>query len=156
MRLTSYTNYALRALQLAALRSPALVRIDDVVKIHGVSRPHIVKIVHELGKDGLLRTQRGRGGGFCLARPAEEIRVGDVVRLTEGPIELVECFNSESNTCPLIGICKLSSAFAEATRAFLEVLDGVTIADIAANRSALLDRIAPLQDGIVMPKGRGG
>ena len=154
MRLTNYTNYALRALQLAALRSPDLVRVDDVVRIHGLARPHIVKIVHALGKAGYIRTQRGRGGGFCLARPADQINVGDVVRLTEGPIELVECFNSDTNTCPLIGVCKLSSAFAEATGAFLAVLDGVTIADIAANRDALLDRIAPLEDGIVAPIGR--
>lgn len=155
MRLTSYTNYALRALQLAALRSPDLVRVDDVVRTHGLARPHIVKIVHELGKAGYIRTQRGRGGGFCLAGPAEEIIVGEVVRLTEGPIDLVECFNGETNTCPLIGICKLSTAFAEATRAFLEVLDGVTIADIAANREALLERIAPLQDGVVPSKHAG-
>jgi len=151
MRLTSYSNYALRAMQLAALRAPALVRVDDVVKVHGLARPHIVKIVHELGKAGFIETQRGRGGGFRLARAAEEITVGEVVRLTEGPFELVECFNSETNTCPLIGICKLSKTFAQATRAFLEVLDGVTIADIAANRDQLLDRIVPLQEGIVAP-----
>ncbi|MBC7286230.1 Rrf2 family transcriptional regulator, partial [Hoeflea sp.] len=80
MRLTSYTNYALRSLQLAALRAPALVRVDDVVKVHGLARPHIVKIVHELGKAGFIETQRGRGGGFRLARAPEEIIVGEVVR----------------------------------------------------------------------------
>ena len=151
MRLTSYTNYALRSLQLAALRAPTLVRVDDVVKVHGLARPHIVKIVHELGKAGFIETQRGRGGGFRLARAAEKITVGEVVRLTEGPIELVECFNSETNTCPLIGICKLSKTFAQATRAFLEVLDAVTVADIAANRDQLLDRILPLHESIVAP-----
>ena len=156
MRLTSYTNYALRSLQLAALRAPALVRVDDVVKVHGLARPHIVKIVHELGKAGFIKTQRGRGGGFRLARAPEKITVGEVVRLTEGPFDLVECFNRETNTCPLIGICKLSSTFAQATRAFLDVLDGVTVADIAANRDALLARIEPLQDGIVSPVRTAG
>lgn len=154
MRLTSYTNYALRALQLAGLRAPALVRVDDVVRVHGLARPHIVKIVHELGKAGLIETQRGRGGGFRLAREPERIIVGDVVRLTEGPFDVVECFNRETNTCPLIGICKLSQAIEAATRAFLEVLDAVTIADIIANRGQLLDRILPVQEGIV-PPGRG-
>jgi len=152
MRLTSYTNYALRSLQLAALRTPALVRVDDVVKVHGLARPHIVKIVHELGKAGLIDTQRGRGGGFRLARPAAEIIVGEVVRLTEGPFDVVECFNRVTNTCPLIGICRLSRAFSEATQAFLDVLDRITIADIAANRDQLLGRILPLQEGIVTPK----
>ena len=100
MRLTSYSNYALRAMQLAALKAPALVRVDDVVTVHGLARPHIVKIVHELGKAGLIETQRGRGGGFRLARAPEAITVGEVVRLTEGPIELVECFNDDDQYLP--------------------------------------------------------
>lgn len=151
MKLTSYTNFAMRSLQLAALKAPDLIRVDDVVRVHGLARPHIVKIVHELGQAGYVITQRGRGGGFRLARPAEEIVIGDVVRLTEGPLELVECFNPENNTCPLIGICKLSRALQEATRAFMAVLDDLTLADIASNRGDLLARIAPLEDGIVAP-----
>lgn len=141
MKLTAYTNYALRTLQLAALKAPDLVRIEDVVHIHGLKKPNIVKAVHELGREGYLVTQRGRGGGFKLARPATEIRVGDVVRLTEGDLDIVECFNPDTNTCPLIGICRLSRAFQEATRAFMAVLDGLTIADIAANKGALMNRI---------------
>ena len=151
MRLTSYTNYALRSLQLAALRAPDLVRIDDVVKVHGLARPHISKVVHELGKAGFIETVRGRGGGFSLAKDAEDIRIGDVVRLTEGPLEVVECFNPSTNTCPLLGICKLSRGIQAATRAFMAVLDDMTVADIASNRSELMQRIQPLQDGLVEP-----
>lgn len=154
MKLTAYSNYALRSLQLAALRSPDLVRVDDVVRVHGLARPHIVKIVHELGQAGIVETRRGRGGGFTLARPAADIVIGDVIRLTEGPLELVECFNPDRNTCPLIGICKLSRALREATAAFMGVLDGLTLADIASNRDELLSRIAPLQDGILSPMRR--
>jgi Rrf2 family nitric oxide-sensitive transcriptional repressor len=141
MKLTSYTNYALRALQLAALRAPQLVRVDDVVAVHGLARPHIVKIVHELGQAGFLETVRGRNGGFRLARPAETIVVGEVVRITEGKLDLVECFNPDTNTCPLIGICNLSNALKRAAQAFMQVLDELTVADIAANRAQLLDRI---------------
>lgn len=154
MKLTAYSNYALRSLQLAALRSPDLVRVDDVVKVHGLARPHIVKIVHELGQAGLVETRRGRGGGFRLARPAEEIVVGNVIRLTEGPLDVVECFNPEKNTCPLIGICKLSRALREATKAFMAVLDDLTLADIASNKSELLSRITPIEEGIVWPSRR--
>ena len=154
MKLTSYTNFAMRSLQLAALKAPNLIRVDDVVRVHGLARPHIVKIVHELGQAGYIVTQRGRGGGFRLAKPAEEIIVGDVVRLTEGPLDLVECFNPENNTCPLIGIYKLSRALQEATRAFMAVLDDLTLADIASNRNDLLARIAPLEEGIVAPVRR--
>ncbi|EAP79766.1 MULTISPECIES: Rrf2 family transcriptional regulator [Alphaproteobacteria] len=151
MKLTSYTNFALRSLQLAALKEPDLIRVDDVVRVHGLARPHIVKIVHELGRAGYVATQRGRNGGFRLARPAEDIVIGDVVRLTEGPLDLVECFNPERNTCPLIGICKLSRALQEATGAFMAVLDNLTLSDIASNRGDLLARIAPLEEGIMMP-----
>ena len=154
MKLTAYTNYALRTLQLAALKAPDRVRVDDVVRVHGLARPHIVKIVHELGRAGYLRTIRGRGGGFTLARPAEEIVIGDVVRLTEGPLDLVECFNPDRNTCPLIGICRLSRALQEETRAFMAELDDLTLDEIAANRNDLLARIARLEAGIVAPVRR--
>ncbi len=154
MKLTAYSNYALRSLQLAALKAPDRIKVDDVVRVHGLARPHIVKIVHELGRAGYLETLRGRGGGFRLARRAEEIVIGDVVRLTEGPLDLVECFNPERNTCPLIGICKLSRALKTATKAFMEVLDDLTLADIASNKGELLARIAPIEEGIVAPKRR--
>lgn len=144
MKLTSYSNYALRALQLAALKAPELVRIEDVARIHNISRPHIMKVVHELGKAGYLETVRGRGGGFRLARLPADIIVGDVIRITEGPMDVVECFNPEKNTCPLIGICVLSKKIQEATTAFMAVLDGLTIANIASNRGQLMERIAPL------------
>jgi len=151
MKVTSYTNFALRSLQLAAIKAPALIRVDDVVAVHGLSRPHIVKIVHALGVAGYLETQRGRNGGFRLAKPAKDIRIGDVFRLTEGPLEIVECFNANTNTCPLIGICKLSQALQSATNAFLAVLDDLTLADIASNRSDLLARIAPLEEDAPAP-----
>lgn len=151
LKLTSYTNYALRTLQLAALRGPALARVDDVVQVHGMARPHVAKIVHELGRAGYLHTVRGRGGGFRLGRPAEQIIIGDVVRLTEGSLDVVECFDPDTNTCPLIGICKLSRAIHTATRAFMAVLDDLTLADIASNRAQLLDRIVPLADDGLWP-----
>lgn len=145
MKLTSYSNYAMRSLQLAALKAPNLVRIDDVAQIHGLSRPHIMKIVHQLGKAGYLKTVRGRGGGFRLARAPEDIIVGEVIRITEGPLDVVECFNAEKNTCPLIDVCVLSRKMHEATAAFMAVLDDLTIADISANSGQLMDRIAPLE-----------
>ncbi|MDO8881527.1 Rrf2 family transcriptional regulator, partial [Pseudotabrizicola sp.] len=141
LRLTSYTNYALRILQMAAIRAPHLVRIDDVAKAHRVNRAHLTKVVHQLGQAGYLDTVRGPRGGMRLARPAAEIVVGDVVRLTEGPLELVECFSAERNTCKLRGVCQLSVKLHEATRAFMAVLDDLTVAQIAVNRGDLLARL---------------
>ena len=141
MKLTSYTNYALRTLQMAAIRAPHLVRIDEVAQAHRINRAHLTKIVHQLGQAGYLETVRGPRGGLRLARPADEIVVGDVVRLTEGPLDLVECFSADRNTCKLRGICRLSAKLHEATQAFMVVLDDLTVAEIALNRDDLLARL---------------
>ena len=82
--------------------------------------------------------------GFELAKPPESIIVGDIVRLTEGSMDIVECFDPETNTCPLIGVCRLSRALRRASEAFMDVLDELTVADIASNRDQLIGRIVPL------------
>lgn len=147
MRLTQYSNFALRTLQYVALHDPALVTVDDVARAHRISKAHLVKVAHELGQRGYVQTIRGRNGGMRLARPAEQITVGEIVRWTEAPLELVECFNPETNTCPLEGVCHLSRGIQRALRAFLSVLDDLTIADITLNRTILLDRFAPQHSG---------
>jgi Rrf2 family nitric oxide-sensitive transcriptional repressor len=147
MRLTQYSTYALRTLQYAALREPLIVTVDEVARAHRISKAHLVKVSHDLGRRGYILTTRGRNGGMRLARPADQITVGEVVRWTEGPLELVECFNPQTNTCPLEGVCHLSRGIQRALRAFLSVLDDMTIADITVNRGILLDRLAPQQSG---------
>jgi len=141
LRLTQYSNFALRTLQFVALRAPAIVTVDDVARAHRISKAHLVKVAAELSRRGYIDATRGRRGGMRLARPAEQITVGEIIRWTEAPLDLVECFNAETNTCPLLGICHLSRGLQRALRAFLSVLDDLTIADIAFNRAALLDRL---------------
>jgi Rrf2 family nitric oxide-sensitive transcriptional repressor len=141
MRLTNFTNYALRMLQYAAIRGDKISRVPDIAMIHRASVHHMIKVASLLGREGYLETIRGRSGGVRLARPPEDITVGEVVRITEAPLELAECFNPETNTCPLIGACNLSRTWHRALEAFLDVLDNVTIADIASNRGELLGRL---------------
>ena len=145
MHLTQYTTFTLRTLQYLALHDPDIVTVEDVSRAHRISKAHLVKVSHELGQRGYLQTLRGRNGGMKLARPADQIIVGEVVRWTEAPLELVECFNPDTNTCPLEGACHLSRGIQRALRAFLSVLDDMTIADITVNRGILLDRLAPQQ-----------
>lgn len=147
MRLTQYSTFALRTLQYVALRDPAIVSVEEVARAHRISKSHLVKVSHALGQRGYVETVRGRKGGMRLARPADQITVGEVVRWTEGPIELVECFNPQTNTCPLAGVCHLSRGIQRALRAFLSVLDDMTIADITLNRGILLDRLAAQTSG---------
>lgn len=143
MRLTAYTNYALRTLMFCALHPERLVRIQDVSDAYGISRAHLLKAARQLGQLGYLENVRGRKGGVRLGKAPAEIFVGDVVRHTEGDIELVECFNAGSNTCPLIGVCKLSVLFQSGLRAFLAELDKVTLADLVSDAPLLLERLSP-------------
>lgn len=138
MRLTQYSNFTLRTLQFLALHEPEIVTVDQVARAHGISRAHLVKVAYDLSQRGYVETQRGRNGGMRLARSAERITVGEILRWTEAPLELVECFNPQTNTCPLQGHCHLSRGIQRALRAFFVVLDDLTIADIIVNRSTLL------------------
>lgn len=125
-----------------ALSPDDLVRVDDIASAHKISRSHLLKATRHLGSLGYLKNTRGRSGGIQLGRPASEITVGEVVRHTEGNFELVECFNAETNSCPLIGICVLSETLSIALDAFLKVLDGVTVADLVAPAEAINARLA--------------
>lgn len=132
MRLTAYTNYALRTLMFAALETPNLVRVQDVAEAHGISRTHLVKCVHQLGQWGYLANVRGRGGGFRLARPAEAITVGEIVRLTQ------ESFGAgQTDATHDDDARRFAALFDDANAAFLAVLDRHTIGDVVADDGAL-------------------
>jgi Rrf2 family transcriptional regulator, nitric oxide-sensitive transcriptional repressor len=137
MRLTSYTNYALRTLMYAALAAPRLVRVQDVAEAHGISRAHLVKCVHRLGAWGYLDNVRGRNGGFRLARDASTIRIGEIVRLTEeGFVTDAEGVLGRDDVTT-----RLSATLDRAQNAFLAVLDRHTIADIIGNDADLRSRL---------------
>ena len=137
MRLTTYTDYALRVLMYVALKSGDLVRIDEVAASFGISRNHLSKIVHHLGSRGYVRTVQGRNGGFQLARDAAEITVGQVVRDFEPDFNLVECFDSTRSKCRIQPSCVLAGELDDALSAFLGRLDSVTLRDLVAPRHKL-------------------
>lgn len=141
MRLTTYTNYALRMLMYCALHPGEIVRVQDIADAHSLSRAHLLKAARQLGQLGFLENHRGRSGGVCLGMEPEAIVVGEVVRHTEGVDNLVECFNPSTNTCPLIGACKLTKLFKDGQKAFYAELDKATVADLVANGAALRKRL---------------
>ncbi|TDR89664.1 RrF2 family transcriptional regulator [Enterovirga rhinocerotis] len=128
MRLTRYTDYALRALMYVALREPQQSSIAEIARAYGISESHLTKVVHQLGRLGLVKTIRGRGGGLRLARPSAEINIGAVVRATEDDLALVECF--AGGACAITAPCRLRRVLGEALSAFLTVLDRYTLADL--------------------------
>ncbi len=131
MRLTRHTDYALRILLQAAAQPGARLSIAAVAEAQGIARNHAMKLVNELANAGYLATTRGRGGGFTLGRPAEDIRVGDVVRLTETETQPADCPN-----CALRPGCGLIPVLAGASHAFFAHLDQFTLAQ-AAERTRL-------------------
>jgi Rrf2 family nitric oxide-sensitive transcriptional repressor len=140
MELTYYTDYSLRALIYLAVRNDRRCTITEIAAAYGISRNHLVKVVHGLARGGFIRSFRGKGGGIQLARAPKAINVGRVVRYTEGPFRLVECFRGSENRCPITPACGLIGALREASSSFLQVLDRYTLADLTTDR-ARLERI---------------
>lgn len=128
MRLTDYTDYALRVLMYLGAHPGALVTTREIAEVHGISHNHLTKIVHQLGQNGILSTSRGRSGGIQLAAAPDKIMLGSVIRMTEPDFAMVECFTDAKSSCKLAPNCKLRRMLAEATRAYFERLDRVPLA----------------------------
>ncbi len=135
MRLTSFSDYALRLLLYAAAKPDRLVTIEEAANVYRISRTHLMKVAHELTKAGYLKAVRGRSGGLTLARLPKDIALGDVLRLTEPDFALVECFRPD-NHCLITPACRLRGVLHQALAAFTETVDRYTLADLLINPAA--------------------
>ncbi|SFN04207.1 transcriptional regulator, BadM/Rrf2 family [Izhakiella capsodis] len=132
MQLTSFTDYGLRALIfMATLPEGQLTSISEVANIYGVSRNHMVKIIHQLSRTGYVDAVRGKNGGIRLGKPGSEIIVGHVVRHME-PLQLVDC-----TECMIAPSCRLKIALNEAVKCFVKELDNYTLADLVDTNQPL-------------------
>lgn len=131
MRLTSFTDFGLRALMRLAGEPARVFTTEEIAREFGISRSHLTKVVQDLAAAGIVVTQRGARGGFMLARPPGAITVGEVVRHLEARHALVECFRSDGGACVLTPRCSLKGPLARAAEAFLKELDRTTLADCA-------------------------
>lgn len=142
MQLTQYTDYSLRVLiYLSQKQEGKLATITEVADFYGISRNHLVKVVHNLSMNGYILTLRGKHGGMKLARPAEEINVGEVVRKTEPNFYIAECFDKKNTSCVIVPICALKSMLFEARTNFLQTLDRYTIANSLVENHGMLEKI---------------
>jgi len=144
MRLTNYSDYALRILTYLGLKREELSTITEIANCYGISRNHIVKIVHHLGQLGYVDTLRGKNGGIRLARAPEKINIGEVIRHTETSMDIVECFSNQ-NSCIIGCSCVLRTAISEALSAFMAVLDDYTLADLMVPRRQLSKKLHVMQ-----------
>mgnify|MGYP002621887820 CR=1 FL=1 len=139
MRLTRQTNYAIRILMYCAANDGRLSRIPEIAAAYSVSELFLFKILQPLVEHRLVETVRGRNGGVRLARPAADITLFDVVRVTEESFAMAECFEKDSTDCPLVDSCSLNEALRKALGAFFEVLEGYSIQDLIKARPHMRD-----------------
>lgn len=132
MRLTHHTDYALRILMTLAVAPECRQTIETMACRHNISRNHLMKVAHTLTQAGFVKGTRGRNGGIALARAADTISLGGVVRACEDNFSLVECLDADRNNCLLTPVCGLRGPLEEALAAFLAVLDGYTVADLVS------------------------
>ncbi|MEM7047460.1 MAG: Rrf2 family transcriptional regulator [Pseudomonadota bacterium] len=138
MRLTRHTNYALRMLMYCGSKNSlaqdeakgTLATIKEISAFYGLSEKFLTKILLSLTKHGFMTTVRGRHGGICLAMPADEIYLGDVIRKVEENFELAECFQAGEVTCPLVHACGLNQALSRALEGFFDTLNEYTLDDL--------------------------
>ncbi len=144
MRLTTFSDYALRTLMYLALYPDRFVTIAELAASYRISPNHLMKVVQHLAAHGTVTTLRGQHGGLRLARPADEIRVGEVIRQTEPDMALVPCA-----ACVIHPGCGLPGVLDEALQAFMTVLDRHTVADLVAQPGALVPLLSrPSEFGV--------
>ena len=131
MRLTAYTDYSLRTLIFLAMHRDQLVTVQHIADAHGIAKNHLTKVVHQLGMLGYIVTVRGRKGGLRLGREPSDIVIGEVVRHTETDFYMASCFDQATANCMYASACSLKGELAKATAAFLDVLDAVTLEQMA-------------------------
>jgi Rrf2 family nitric oxide-sensitive transcriptional repressor len=137
MRLTTRTNLAIRVLMSCAVNDGVILRSVDIAERTNSSLNHMLQVVNMLQEHGFIKTIRGRTGGLRLARTPAQISLGEVFRIFEGNIAFAECFDLETNTCPLHGVCRLRGFLIRAVEAFLHEMDMVTLADLVTGNCGL-------------------
>lgn len=135
MQLTVFTDYGLRTLMFLAARTGEMCSVKDIANHYGISRNHLVKVVHHLSQAGYIVSAKGRGGGIRLAEGTAELCLGDIVLALEPNMNLVECFDRKTNTCKITGACQLKHYLHDANRAFVAALNEHTLADTVKNKA---------------------
>ncbi len=145
MRITKRTNIAIRLLMYCAANPGRLVTKAEIAECCNISENHLAQVINQLSQLDFLSTQRGRNGGMALARPAGDIRIGEIFRHIEGGLPIAECFADADNTCPLANACRLKLALADAAAAFYASLDEITLDSLICDNLDLMKLLQPVQ-----------
>jgi Rrf2 family nitric oxide-sensitive transcriptional repressor len=134
MQLTTFTDYGLRALMFLSAHPDRLCSIREVADYYKISYNHLVKVAHRLAQLGFIDSTKGKGGGIKLAKRADQLKLGDLVRSLEPSMDVVECFNRDTNTCRITDSCQLKHYLSDAKKDFLSSLNRHTLADTVKNK----------------------
>jgi len=147
MQLTLHADYAFRVLlYLGSQPEGRVASTREISEAYGISRHHLIRVARTLARNGYVTISGGRVGGLSLAQDPQIIRLGDVIRKAETNLRVVECFDKETNTCPIISVCQLKPVLNLALNAFLSVLDGYTLADMLTQKHGA--RLAKVFDSL--------
>jgi Rrf2 family transcriptional regulator, nitric oxide-sensitive transcriptional repressor len=130
VQLSLHADYALRVLVYLGTHPGRIISTQEISAAYGISKNHLVRVVQTLADHAYVDVQAGRSGGVKLACEPRLIRIGEVVRIAEPNLRMVECFDHQTNTCPIAGACSLKGMLREALNAFLVTLNKYTVADI--------------------------
>lgn len=131
MKISTKGRYALRMmLDLAQNQNEGYVALKDVAERQNISKKYLEQIVPMLNRAGLLRTTRGYQGGYMLTKSPEDIKLGDVLRVTEGNLAPVACLESEENYCNRSDTCQTLYVWQELYNVITEYVDSVSLQDI--------------------------
>ena len=147
MQFTLFTDYSLRSLVFIALKTAekdSLTTIKDISSELQISNNHIVKVIHNLSKNGFIVTTRGNHGGVRLSRNPEEINLGDVVSSTENFSCLLRCAH---NDCCFHSVCLFQGIMHKAATAFITELTKFTLADLLREKERLKQALAVSLEG---------
>lgn len=154
MRMSAKAEYAVRAMSyLASVPPGVLVKTDDLAKAQGIPGQFLADILSDLRADRLVRSHRGRDGGYALARPADEISIADVMRCIDGPLASVRDMGLGDlpYSGPTIALTDVWRALRASMRA---VLEETTLADVAAG--ALPEHVSRMAQDYRKQEGRRG
>ncbi|MBC2604691.1 RrF2 family transcriptional regulator [Pelagicoccus albus] len=137
MELTKFSDYSLRTLIYLGINEERVVPLLEISEAYSISRNTLAKISNFLSQHEVIISSRGNQGGVRLAKAAEDINIGTLVRKTESHIPLVECFASDGGSCCINKCCTLKGVLRSAENAFYKELEKYSLADLITGKSRI-------------------
>lgn len=138
MQLTKFTDYSLRCLIYLSGKQDNYISIKHMSEYYNISYEHLTKVVHTLSLLGYVESKKGKNGGVKITDKTTNVRLGDLIVELEPNMDIVECFDSKTNTCRITSSCKLKFYLNDAKKSFINTLNKYTLADVSSSKIIIL------------------